>query len=256
MASKPASSIRVINFIEGSTGTQCPLPGGNPPSIVELFDFVYFSQPLDITDSTSYYVVAGTERYNINTYNLTDTVWFFLGPAYFDRNNPQNNPCFTGDTALIGRTLIAIGVYDTTSSGGDYYGPLSGLAPSLPDWIPTHAFGEWVKNGLNAIVFPIVYAQEITSGIWLNSGMQRVMTPYPNPTTECFYMQFEVPQSTQVRAYLYTTDGRLVKIWNPQPIPAGDAKVALDVQDVPAGTYLLRTETDFGRSAFQVTVLH
>ncbi|MDW8057846.1 MAG: T9SS type A sorting domain-containing protein [Bacteroidia bacterium] len=256
-ASKTADQIRLANGLYGQNGSQCP-PVSPTTNVVEVFDFVYFSNPLDITDTASYYVVVGTERYNLKSYNLTDTIYFLLGPAFsnfWTTGNLDAHPCFTGDTVLIGRSLFSIAIYDTAS--GNFFGRLSSLNPTLPDWVPTHAINSPIKNGLNWVAFPIVYAQnDLTTGIWMHGDAQSIMTPYPNPTTDCFHLHFESQQPTTVRLYLYTTDGRLVKTWEPQPISAGKARVVVDVNDVPAGTYLLRVQSELGRAAFHVTVLH
>ncbi|RMF48813.1 MAG: T9SS C-terminal target domain-containing protein, partial [Bacteroidetes bacterium] len=226
----------------------------NPPSITEIFDFAYFSQPLDITDSASYYVVASTERYNINTYNLTDTIYFLYGPA--TAGSLSNHPCFNGDTVRIGRSLISWGWYDTTASGGNFYGSPSSLSSSLPDWLPTHLFGPPINQGLNWVVFPIVYAQDVVTGVWLHGAKGDILTPYPNPATECFHLKVRTGAPTAMQFYLYTLDGRLVHAWPERQLTAGENAITLDVGSLPAGSYLLRAHSDLVHGAFHVTILH
>lgn len=248
---KPISDVRIGNLLLGESGTNCPLPQGTPPSITELFDFAYFSTPLDITDSASYYVSVGTERYNLKTYNLTDTLFFLMGPAY--AGPMTNHPCFTGDTAIIGRSLVSWAIYDTSS--GDFYAKPSGLSPTLPDWAPTHLFGPPINKGLNWVLFPIVYAQDITTGVWIRGDKLSIMSPYPNPATECFHLRVQAPTPTEVTLYLYTLDGRWVKTWGPRSLSAGESTLSLDTGDLPAGSYLLRVQSPLGAAAFHLTIL-
>lgn len=245
--------VRIGNLLLGNSGTQCPTGS----SITELFDFAYFNTPLDITDSTSYYVVISTERYNINTYNLTDTLYFLYGPAY--SGNINSHPCFNGDTVRLGRSLISWAFYDTTNNpttGGEFYGTPSQLNSSLPDWIPIHLFSSPLRNGLNFVAFPIVYAEDISTGVWIRGGTGEILTPYPNPTTDCLNLRVRVPTSSSMQLALHTLDGRVIKSWPTRVLESGEALISLDVTDVPSGNYLLRAQSDAVRAAFQVTVLH
>lgn len=253
-ATKTLDQVRLGNLLLGNSGLQCPTAQS---SITELFDFVYFTNPLDITDSTSYYVVVSTERYNINTYSLTDTIYFLYGPAWAGSIN--SHPCFNGDTVRLGRSLISWAFYDTTNNpgtGGTFYSNPSNLSPNLPDWLPIHLFGPPVSNGLNSVAFPIVYVQDITTGAWIRGGAGDILTPYPNPTTECFHLKVRTPGATTLQLGLHTLDGRVVKTWPVRPLAAGENVVSMDVTDVPAGTYLLRAQSEAIRAAFQVTILH
>ncbi len=246
--------IRIGNLLLGNTGPQCPTASS---SITELFDFAYFNTPLDITDSTSYYVVISTERYNINTYNLTDTLYFLYGPAY--SGNINSHPCFNGDTVRLGRSLISWALYDTTtnrSTSGEFYGTPSQLNPTLPDWIPVHLFGPPLSNGLNFVAFPIVYVEDVGTGVWIRGGTGEILTPYPNPTTDCLNLKVRAPASSSIQLALHTLDGRVVKSWPLRPLEAGENLISVDVTDVPSGNYLLRAQSDAVRAAFQVTVLH
>ncbi|MCX8112940.1 MAG: T9SS type A sorting domain-containing protein [Bacteroidia bacterium] len=256
LASKPLSNIRLANGFEGDMGPRCPMPGSASSfSITEFFDFVYFSTPLDITDSASYYLSVGTERYNINTYTLTDTIYFFYGPAF--NGVLSNHPCLNGDTTRIGRSLFSWAFYDTTSAGGDFYSNPSSLAPVFPDWVPMHAVSPpSLKGGLNWVLFPIVYEHTLSMGSWIRGDAWSVMTPYPNPSTECFHVRFEAPKPTEVRGSLYTMEGRLVKSWPARSLSAGVVETLWDVADVPAGSYLFRLDSELGRAAFHVTILH
>ncbi len=246
--------IRIGNFLLGNSGSQCPTPSS---SVTELFDFAYFNPPLDITDSTSYYVVISTERYNINTYNLTDTLYFLYGPAY--SGNIYSHPCFNGDTVLLGRSLVSWALYDTTNNpttGGEFYGTPSQLNPTLPDWIPVHFFGPPLSNGLNFVAFPIVYVEDVGTGVWIRGGTGEILTPYPNPTTDCLNLRVRAPAPSSIQLALHTLDGRVVKSWPLRPVEAGENLISVDVTDVPSGNYLLRAQSDVVRAAFQITVLH
>ncbi|GIV25109.1 MAG: hypothetical protein KatS3mg026_0801 [Bacteroidia bacterium] len=249
--SKTLDQVQLGNLLLNNTGPQCP-PATS--SITELFDFVYFPTPLDITDSASYYVVVSTERYNINTYSLTDTIYFLYGPS--SASPIPSHPCFNGDTVRLGRSLISWAFYDTTASGGDFYGTPSSLSSSLPDWLPTHLFGPPIDQGLNFVAFPIVYAQDIVTGVWIRGGNGEILTPYPNPTTDCFHLKVRTPAASTLQLVLHSLDGRTVKVWPVRPLEAGENVLAVDVADVPAGTYLLRARSEAVQAAFQVTILH
>ncbi len=243
--------VRIGNALLGQSGSQCPT---GTTSITELFDFAYFDTPLDITDSTSYYVVISTERYNINTYNLTDTLYFLYGPAYSGGINAH--PCFNGDTVRLGRSLISWAFYDTTSTGGQFYNTPSQLNSTVPDWIPVHFFGPPLNKGLNFVAFPIVYANDIGMGVWIRGGVGEILTPYPNPATECVQLRVRAPVSSTLQLALHTVDGRLVKSWPPRSLGAGEELVSVDVTEVPTGSYILRAQSEAVRAAFHVTILH
>ncbi|MCS7188565.1 MAG: T9SS type A sorting domain-containing protein [Bacteroidia bacterium] len=251
--SKPMSQVRIGNGAFGGSGPSCPGFAGNPPHIAEVFDFAYFPQPLYITDSASYYVVLRTERYNLNTFNFIDTLYVTYGPGN-SGFNPANHPCYNADTVRIGRSLISWAVYDTVS--GEFYDDPSGLQPTLPDWLPLHLLlNPPLDKGLNYVIFPIVYSQDLGTGVWIHGDRQSFMTPYPNPTTDCFHVKFRSASSSQVELHLYTTDGRWVKSWPAYSVPAGESQVVVDVTDVPGGTYVLRVRSELGQAAFQVNIL-
>lgn len=247
---KPLSEVRLANVIKGQRGPSCPEPTRNQPDyVVQLLDFAYFSQPLIISDSASYYVSVMSEIFNRKTFNLRDTLHFCMGPG--SALPPDRHPCLTADTVQLGRSVFSVGLYDTTN--GSFIG-VPVMDTLVLDWVPVGG----LARQLNFIVFPIIYdflGEPTSLGSWIRAGTQNIMTPYPNPTTDCFHLRFESEESTTVHAYLYTPDGRLVKSYTPQSISAGEAQLTLDVQDVPLGTYVLRVESELGRAVFQVTIL-
>lgn len=250
---KPISAVRIGNSPLGDSGPQCPTIQGNPPSLTEVFDFAYFTTPLDITDSTSYYVAVSTERYNVNTYSLSDTLYFLYGPAN-SGFNPATHPCYNADTTLIGRSLVSWAIYDTVN--GTFYSTPSALVGAWQDWIPLHAIlNPPLNRGLNWVAFPIVYAQNITTGAWIRGELQDVMTPYPNPATDCVHLRLSSQQPSRLQVSLYTLNGELVKTWEPREVPAGEAQLTLDVGEFPAGSYLLRVQSELARAAFHLTIL-
>ncbi|MEN3041465.1 MAG: hypothetical protein ABDH66_08025, partial [Bacteroidia bacterium] len=128
-ASKKTEDIRLANALNNQSGPQCPSIGPTT-QLSELFDFVYFSTPVDVTDSASYYVMVGSERYNVNTYILTDTIYLFLGPASSD---PNTYPCYNREGGRPGRSLFSIAIYDTVN--GTFFGTPSQFGLPIPDWL-------------------------------------------------------------------------------------------------------------------------
>lgn len=257
---RPISDVRIGNAAFNESGPNCPsFTNTQNPHLAEVFDFAYFDTPVDITDSTSYYVVIATERYNVGgtsatappAYTLTDTLYFLYGPT--SSLGLNNHPCYNADTVRPGRSLLSWALYDTCS--GSYSGLLSDLG-SFPDWVPMHAlYDPPLNRGLNWIAFPIVYAQTLTTGMWIHGDQQSIMTPYPNPAVDCINLRLRGDMPAQVEAQLYTLDGRWVKAWPTQHAAAGEVQLTLDTGDVPAGTYLLRVQSERARAAFQVTIL-
>ncbi|MCS7297103.1 MAG: T9SS type A sorting domain-containing protein [Bacteroidia bacterium] len=244
---KPLSQVRLINRLLDEEGPNCPEVS---QSFLEVFDFAYFESPVVVRDSGSYYIALESEVFNRNTFNLADTLYFFMGPR--TSGDIESHPCLTGDTLFAGRSVFSVGLYN--ASTGVYEGAPVLQGGFIVDWAPVGG----IAAQLNFVLFPIIYAYEdqTASGTWINGGTQSIMTPYPNPTTECLNLRFESQRASEIRLTLYSLEGRIVKAWSPFAIPAGEAQLSVDVHDIPSGTYILRVESELARAAFEVTVLH
>jgi len=66
---------------------------------------------------------------------------------------------------------------------------------------------------------------------------QMVASVYPNPTTNTTVLTFELPETTTMRIDLRDENGNLVKNITREQFNAGQHKVAVDLADVPNGTY-------------------
>ena len=74
----------------------------------------------------------------------------------------------------------------------------------------------------------------------------------PNPATDVVTLTFGEAAPGPVQVLLFSADGRLVSQQNTENIQAGQM-FTLDVQQLPAGMYVLRVESSKGSSVTKVT---
>jgi hypothetical protein len=62
---------------------------------------------------------------------------------------------------------------------------------------------------------------------------------YPNPTSERFYIEFEVPQTEKLFLELYDNQGRLVEVLYADKVNAGKNRLAFQTEGLASGSYIL-----------------
>lgn len=235
---KPISAVRIgWNSASGQCVTQVI-------NRLERLDHAYFSTPVEITQPRSIYAVIKYELYTPGVDNIADTLFGLIGPAYSD-----GSLCLNPDTNILGRNHVLTPAY--RQSTGNWIGP--------DEWYPQFLV---LGYQLDYLLFPIIYEAPgtmggvscQTTGQVIRHGNQGFGLPYPNPAVDCIHLNLNTPATGKALFGLYTTNGQLIRQWERQ-VPAGEATVAFDIQDVAAGSYLLSAKTPYGFATFWVNVV-
>ncbi|MDX2283179.1 MAG: T9SS type A sorting domain-containing protein [Bacteroidia bacterium] len=80
------------------------------------------------------------------------------------------------------------------------------------------------------------------------------LTLYPNPASGLLTADFTLAEGSEVQTGLYDLAGRLRLAGTDSYLPAGEHQARFDVQQLPAGLYLLRIETETGITTGRVMV--
>lgn len=126
-------------------------------------------------------------------------------------------------------------------------------------------FAFWALKGNKTLEFwrygldlgPKTSAQPGRSGVMMepvSSLRQAVFAIQPNPASDVCWLQYSVPRTTGIACCLYDASGRLVRV-APVRNVSGSGALALDVQGLPAGVYLLRLETEAGMPGYSVKLV-
>ncbi|MCX7607079.1 MAG: T9SS type A sorting domain-containing protein [Bacteroidia bacterium] len=240
-ASKPLSAVR-IGY--NTTNGQCV---GQVINRLERLDYAYFSTPVEVTRPRSFYAALRFELYTPGLDGINDTLFTLIGPAY-----PDGAVCLTADTNFVGRNMVLTPAF--RQSTASWVGP--------DEWYPQYFLFAGRGYDLNFLVFPIIYQAPGTSGgvncqstgTVIRSGLQGFGLPYPNPAVECIHLSLNTPEVTRATFSLHTSDGRLLQRWD-RTVSAGQSEVSLDLQDIPAGAYILHAQTPYGVATFWVNVV-
>ena len=84
------------------------------------------------------------------------------------------------------------------------------------------------------------FPQFLTSTYAPELAAELRLSLFPNPTAGATELRFELPQPQEVRFQLFDPLGREVGESQRAALPAGPARLALDLGDLPAGTYFYR----------------
>jgi hypothetical protein len=66
------------------------------------------------------------------------------------------------------------------------------------------------------------------------------MITFPNPSNGNTTLSFELGKSSNVQVGVYTITGRLVKELSKSNLAAGKNELAIDSEDLPVGTYIIK----------------
>lgn len=119
-------------------------------------------------------------------------------------------------------------------------------------WSDNKWYDEHYQNArlmVNYILFPVVIvAAADTNSVGIASGITRANLTYhgnyPNPATTVSNMKFSLNDNTPVTINVYDMEGRLMFSKNQGEMLAGTHTVALDVNSLAAGSYLVSIATD------------
>jgi len=76
----------------------------------------------------------------------------------------------------------------------------------------------------------------------VNSGTS--LCAFPNPASERFEAEVEIPRRTNCKLELFASDGRLVRNIHGEPIEKGSYTFVVTLENLPAQAYYLVLRTD------------
>jgi len=271
MVSRPATQVRLasLNLAQGqcvvadilTTDINPNYPNGGGyyrhHRLMERFMYVYFDTPYQVNSPEDLYVAVAYEMYDpykIPAYQLQDTFFIPIGP--FSPQGLANHPCrhdalsdpdtLNGLPYELGRCMVGFNEYNTADEAWQF----TYWRPERTLWTDREGFL------LDFPIFPIISSPEVTTSISvpIRSGSAVFYTPYPNPAVDCLHLKATLPADAGLDIYLITADGRIVRTWS-RKATAGENIVALDVNDIPAGAYLLQAQSPYGAASFWVNVV-
>ena len=201
-------------------------------------DIMYYQQhgpsvmpTIGINDFNEIYVIytSTTETYEVDVYNYKH---LFL--RSFNNGAWGEFTHLTADIVHIFDECYYPVIGAVTTSSLDYIYNAD-ISPGLA-WSDDHA---WQQNR-------IIHGNlDIYTGIGENTSgsSQLEFAINPNPATDRVLVRFELPESSSVRVTLNNIAGQLAKEVK-RDLTAGQAKIGIDVSDLPAGTYICTIETN------------
>lgn len=118
---------------------------------------------------------------------------------------------------------------------------IQGTGTSAPLVISAHDWGRWFGFGTRSL--------QVSAPTPDAAALQ--LTASPNPTTDALRLTFELPQSGPVRAEVTDLLGRTTRTLA-QELPAGKQQLDLNLQGLPAGTYVVRLWAGEATAALKV----
>ncbi|MDW8235287.1 MAG: T9SS type A sorting domain-containing protein, partial [Bacteroidia bacterium] len=141
----------------------------------------------------------------------------------------------------LGRTMVMDNIYDVVT-GWDtaYFYPERMVWSDRQDYMMDYPIHPIVRVELdpNASVGKPILGNDISA----------FSAPYPNPATDCIHLGVELIAEGRVTLTFYDTKGQVLKEVE-RTLPAGMSQVAVDVADLPAGTYVLMARSSIGGGA-------
>ncbi len=276
MVAKPATQVRLasLNLAQG----QCVLPdilttdiNENYPTgggyywhhrLMERLMYVYFDTPYQVNSPEDLYVAVAYEMYDpykAPAYTLQDTFFIPIGPfcpQVAATGDWATHPCrhdsfphpdtLSGLPYELGRCMVGYNEYNTANEAWQF----TYWRPERTLWTDREGYL------LDFPIFPIISSPVLSSSmpVPIRSGSALFYTPYPNPAVECLHLKATLPADAGLDIYLITTDGRIVRTWSRRAV-AGENIVVMDINDIPAGAYLLQAQSPYGAASFWVNVV-
>jgi hypothetical protein len=145
--------------------------------------------------------------------------------------------------------LLVIGLADikaqeaNLSAGGNAIGSGGSVSYSVGQVVFTSSTGTSgsVKAGVQQ-----PYEISVVTGIIEDPGISLICSAYPNPTTDLLILRIEGDLNTQYTAYLYNTNGLLLKI-----VKIETNETRIDMSNLVISTYFLKIVSTSKTSASQ-----
>ncbi|MEN3040981.1 MAG: hypothetical protein ABDH66_05535 [Bacteroidia bacterium] len=252
----PARELRVSWF--GSTLNQCWGAANNDWRTNSAVAYFPPQDQYEVNPGDTIYLVVATELYDPDVDGVQDSLHLRLGAAYDDGS--PNIPLWVADS-INGLAPKPEGVsmwnllWRNTTSGAFEYEAWNSV--SWTNW----GRGDERLRSYHFGIYPVIsfdpnYNPPLLPGYTANFrwGQQGFGLPYPNPATECIYIDLDSPAGGVARFALHTLDGRMIQTWE-RSLTAGQAKYALDLGAASTGTYVLTVRTPYGEAAFNVAIV-
>ncbi|MDW8416022.1 MAG: T9SS type A sorting domain-containing protein [Bacteroidia bacterium] len=252
----PARELRVSWF--GSTLNQCWGAANNDWRTNAAVAYFLPQDQYQVNPGDTIYLVVASELYDPDVDGVQDSLHLRLGPAYEDGS--PNIPLWVSDSLNPlapkpeGVSMWNLLWRNTVSQAFQYE---AWVSVSWTNW----GEGDERLRSYHFGIYPVIsfdpnYNPPLQPGYTANFkwGSQGFGLPYPNPATECLYIDLDSPAGGVARFSLYTLDGRMIQAWE-RSLTAGQAKYALDLGAVSTGTYVLTVRTPYGEAAFNVAVV-
>jgi hypothetical protein len=110
------------------------------------------------------------------------------------------------------------------------------------------------EEGIQSSVFASVFYEGATSVKELGSALSNLAV-FPNPTQDFINVNFHLEEATQVRIAVSDLTGRMQQVLVDTYLPGGNQQQQLNLQDLPAGLYLLNIQTPSGQTSRKVQVI-
>jgi hypothetical protein len=98
-------------------------------------------------------------------------------------------------------------------------------------YIGTHGRGIWSSDA---------YLSNGESDNLVATKFQPNVKLYPNPVNDQATLEFELENASDATIQIFNLNGQVVREINKQNMMVGKNKVAIDAQDLPKGTYIVR----------------
>lgn len=162
---------------------------------------------------------------------------------------------------IIERVSLADGSVETvagTGTAGTTDGPGESAQFNGPNGIVASSAGEVLyvsdaySRALRRIVLNTPTSQQVAEP---SSRGALSLQAYPNPTSASVLLRFQVDIPGSVAVTLYDVTGRLVRRVEEQDRAMGEREVALNLQALPAGVYVVEVRVGLAREREKVVVI-
>jgi hypothetical protein len=242
------------NFVSkvGFVGTGAQATAPTFTTATKIATTSYEGIAVNPSDADDIVVFAGFNGVNRRSLNATSGVPTFTAlPAIIQGGQPG---CYDGIIDRDDPNIIVVGtsegVFVTENGGASWEYASSGFegTPVVEVRQSWRTFQE--GNNRPGEIYIGTYGRGIwKTGAYLGVGDNNTnnkpnvlakMITFPNPSNGNTTLSFELGKSSNVQVGVYTITGRLVKELSKSNLAAGKNELAIDSEDLPVGTYIIK----------------